>query len=42
VIVVEVPDPVVVIPPGDLVRVHVPEEGSPLKGTLPVATVHDG
>ena len=37
-----VPDPVVVIAPGDLVRVHVPEAGSPLRATLPVATVHVG
>lgn len=42
VIVVLVPEPVVVTFPGDLVSVHVPGEGSPLKGTLPVATVQDG
>ena len=27
----------VVVPPGVLVKVHVPEAGSPLKTTLPVA-----
>ena len=42
VIVVLVPEPVVVIPPGDLVRVHVPDEGRPLNGTLPVAMVQEG
>lgn len=42
VIVVLVPEPVVVTPPGDLVRVQVPDEGSPLNGTLPVATVQEG
>jgi len=39
--VVLVPVPVVVIPPGFLVNVHVPE-GKPLKTTLPVATVQVG
>ena len=42
VIVVLVPEPVVVMFPGDLVSVQVPDEGSPLRGTLPVATVQDG
>lgn len=40
--VVLVPVPVVVTPPGDLVKVHVPVDGNPLKTTLPVATVHVG
>lgn len=39
---VVVPLPVDVTPPGDRVTVHVPDEGNPLKGTLPVATAHDG
>jgi hypothetical protein len=34
--VVLVPVPVDVIAPGDLVNVHVPDDGSPLKTTLPV------
>ena len=42
VIVVLVPEPVVVMFTGDLVSVQVPDEGSPLRGTLPVATVQDG
>jgi len=33
--VVEVPVPLIVIPPGFLVRVHVPEAGSPFRITLP-------
>jgi hypothetical protein len=37
-----VPVPVVVIPPGVRVSVHVPAEGKPLNITLPVATEHDG
>ena len=37
-----VPVPVLVIPPGDLVNVHVPDEGSPFNTTLPVATAHVG
>ena len=41
-IVTVVPDPVVVIPPGFLVKVHVPEAGNPLKATLPVPTVQVG
>lgn len=42
VIVVLVPVPVVVIVPGYLVNVHVPEDGRPRRMTLPVATVHVG
>ena len=38
----EVPVPVVVVPPGFLVRVQVPEDGSPLSVTLPVATLQVG
>jgi hypothetical protein len=41
-IVVLVPVPVVVTPPGDRVRVHTPVEGNPLNTTLPVATEHVG
>jgi hypothetical protein len=41
-IVVLVPVPVVVDPPGVQVSVHVPLEGNPLKTALPVATVHVG
>jgi hypothetical protein len=41
-IVVLVPVPEVVVPPGVLVKVHVPVAGSPLKIMLPVATVHVG
>jgi hypothetical protein len=41
-IVVVVPVPEVVIFPGDLVNVHVPEEGRPLMGILPVATPQVG
>jgi len=41
-IVVVDPLPVEVMPPGDLVTVHVPDEGNPLKGTLPVANVQEG
>ena len=40
--VVLVPGPVVVVPPGVLVNVHVPDEGKPLKTTLPVATAQVG
>lgn len=36
------PVPVVVVSPGYLVKVHVPEEGNPLNATLPVETPHDG
>ena len=41
-IVVLVPVPVVVVPPGVLVNVHVPVEGSPFSTTLPVDTVQVG
>jgi hypothetical protein len=41
-IVVLVPVPDAVAPPGLLVIVHVPVEGSPLRPTLPVATAHVG
>jgi hypothetical protein len=37
-----VPEPVVVIPSGLRVSVHVPVEGKLLITTLPVATEHDG
>jgi len=37
-----VPVPVVVVPPGERVRVHVPLAGNPLKTTLPVAKVQVG
>ena len=37
-IVTLVPEPVVVVPPGDLVKVHVPDAGKPFKTTLPVVT----
>lgn len=40
--VVVVPVPVVVAPPGDLVSVQVPDDGKPLNVTLPVATLHVG
>ena len=40
--VVLVPVPVVVIPPGVRVSVHVPVAGKPFNTTLPVATVHVG
>lgn len=39
--VVVVPDPLVVVAPGFRVRVQLPE-GSPVNGTLPVATEQDG
>jgi hypothetical protein len=42
VIVVLVPEPVVVTPPGSLVMVHVPLEGNPLRTTLPVAALQLG
>lgn len=41
-IVVLVPVPVVVVPPGDRVSVHVPEAGKPERTTLPVATAQVG
>ncbi len=37
-----VPVPVVVIPPGVLVNVHVPVAGKPFKIALPVAVEHVG
>ena len=37
-----VPVPVVVVPPGVLVKVHVPVAGNPLSITLPVAKVQLG
>jgi len=40
--VVVVPVPVEVIPPGFLVRVHVPVAGNPFNTTLPVGTVQVG
>ena len=40
--VVLVPEPVEVVPPGDLVKVQVPVVGNPFKTTLPVATAHVG
>ena len=36
------PDPVVTTAPGDLVKVHVPVAGRPLRTTLPVATEQVG
>ena len=41
-IVVDVPVPEEVVPPGVLVMVHVPVDGKPFKITLPVATVQVG
>lgn len=41
-IVAVVPLPVEVTDPGIRVTVHVPEEGNPVSGTLPVATEHVG
>ena len=40
--VVDVPDPEVVVPPGDRVMTQVPVAGSPLKSTLPVETIQVG
>src|SRR5664279_1908137 len=37
-----VPVPGVVVPPGVLVTVQVPDAGNPLNTTLPVATLHVG
>ena len=37
-----VPVPVVVVPPGERVRVHVPLAGNPLRITLPVAKAQLG
>jgi hypothetical protein len=36
------PVPVVVIPPGELVIVHIPVDGKPFKTTLPVVTLQVG
>ena len=41
-IVVVVPVPVVAVPPGDLVKVQVPEAGKPFNATLPAAMVQVG
>ena len=41
-IVLDVPVPVVIIPPGVLVNVHVPVAGKPFNTTLPVGTVTVG
>ena len=41
-IVVVVPVPVAVVPPGVAVTVHVPLDGKPLNATLPVDTVQLG
>ena len=41
-IVVVVPAPVVVIPPGVLVNVHAPDDGKLFNTALPVATEHVG
>jgi hypothetical protein len=35
--VVLVPDPVLVVPPGDIVIVQIPDEGNPFNTILPVA-----
>ena len=40
--VVLVPDPLVVVPPGVLTKVQLPVAGKPLNTTLPVATEQDG
>ena len=40
--VVVVPDPVVVVPPGVLVKVQVPGAGRLFNTTLPVGTAHVG
>jgi hypothetical protein len=37
-----VPEPLSVTPPGEAVRVHDPEDGKPLRRTLPVATAQVG
>ena len=42
VIVLLVPVPVVVVPPGVLVNVHVPDAGNPFKITLPVERIQLG
>ena len=40
--VVLVPDPLVVVPPGVLVKVQLPLAGKPLNTTLPVETAQVG
>lgn len=40
--VVVVPEPVLVIPPGSLVSVHMPVDGNPLNPTLPVVMAQVG
>jgi len=40
--VVLVPEPVVVVPPGVLVKIQVPVAGKLFKTTLPVGTAHVG
>jgi hypothetical protein len=40
--VVLVPVPVVVVPPGVRVKVHVPDDGKPLNNILPVITLQVG
>ncbi len=42
VMVLPVPVPVVIIPPGDLVNVQVPDDGKPFITTLPVTVAHVG
>ena len=37
-----IPVPVVVVPPGVLVKVHVPVDGNPFNITFPVSTLHVG
>jgi hypothetical protein len=37
-----VPEPVVVIEPGFIINVQFPEDGNPLRTTLPVETLHVG
>ena len=37
-----IPVPVLVVPPGDLVKVHVPVAGKPFKITPPVASAQVG
>lgn len=39
---VPVPVPVVVIPPGLFVKIHVPDDGKSVNTTLPVASLHVG
>jgi hypothetical protein len=42
VIVILDPDPFVIVPPGVLVNVHIPDAGNPFNITSPVATVQVG